>query len=131
MILIYIIGAYGAPTEEERKKNTDLAVQYAALLNELGDGKVRSICPHLEYYTNAVKEMPEKFWRKSDLLVLSRCDAVACIPNWKGSEGSGDELSYWMRLKGIERGTKRMLDLSSAKPEIRSALKRIIREGAE
>ena len=94
MKVAYIAGAYRAPTLTEEMENIVKARKAAILFWKKG---YAVICPHMntamfdtEVATDVILE--------GDLALLSRCDVVVALPNWKSSEGAKGEIARALSL---------------------------------
>ena len=94
--LIFISGRYRAKTEEEKRANIWHALRVSVRLWELG---FFVICPHLntanfEFYT----DLDESVWLEGGLEMLSRCDCVFMLSNWRQSKGAVVEYNLACKL---------------------------------
>ena len=90
MRLIYTAGPITADTDWEREQNIRRAEEISLAIMKLG---AAVFCPHTQArFFNG--EMPWEEWIKRDLEVLSRCDAIFMIPNWKNSKGATAEHAF-------------------------------------
>lgn len=88
MIVIYVVGAYRAPTIRGVVENIRSAESVALSLWQRGFAVV---CPHLN---SALLDgaVPDGTFLAGDLEILSRCDAVVTVPGWEASVGSVAEV---------------------------------------
>lgn len=84
MKLIYIAGAIEAETAWARERNIRVAEARALRLIKMG---AAVYCPHTQcrFYDG---ELPWDDWLKRDLEILSRCNAIFMLENWKDSKGA-------------------------------------------
>ncbi|MHA1757034.1 MAG: DUF4406 domain-containing protein [Promethearchaeota archaeon] len=85
--VIYISGKYSAKTKKEIKKNIELARKYALKIWKKG---FPVICPHLNT-AFMEDELSYDLVLDGDIEILSRCDALFLLPNWKRSKGAKKE----------------------------------------
>lgn len=95
-MLIYVSGAYSAPTIEQRDENVANARAVAVRLWEMGHAV---ICPHLNTFDmesdcNATYEQ----YLVGDKNMIARCDAMVMVNGWENSKGATIEQSYAVRL---------------------------------
>jgi len=84
MKLIYISGAYRNATENGLFENIMHAREVAV---KLWQENWVVICPHLNtLFMGGVCE--EEVWLKGDLEILSRCDGIYLLKNWRESSGA-------------------------------------------
>ncbi len=93
MKVIYIAGKYRANTELELERNIRLAEVAALKWWKVGWAV---ICPH-KNTAHFGGLLPDKdddcnLWINGDLEILSRCDAIYMLSNWKDSKGAKLEL---------------------------------------
>ena len=88
--IMFISGPYRGDNEWEVTKNIRNAELVA--LKYWKKGYV-VICPHKNssYFGG---ELPDERWLKGDLEILSRCDGIVMMRNWKDSEGAMEEWQY-------------------------------------
>lgn len=102
MKVIYIAGKYRSDTEWGLTDNIRHAELAARRL--WGEGWA-VICPHKNSaHFGGLKENPEddqKLWMEGDLEILSRCDAIYMLSNYKESNGALLELAKAWNL-GLE-----------------------------
>lgn len=88
MKLIYVAGAYRAPTIFEIANNIRLAESVAAELWRRG---AAVICPHKNTAFLDGVTSDENFLAGT-MLMLEKCDAIVMLPNWRSSTGAEAEL---------------------------------------
>lgn len=88
MKVVYLAGAYRAPTEYGVHRNIQRAEQLALEVWCLG---AACLCPHKNtaYMGGA---LPDEVWLAGDLELMARCDAVLVEPNYGDSEGTAAEI---------------------------------------
>lgn len=93
MKLIYIAGAYSAPTIEGIAVNIAHAARAAALINDAGERRYFAQCPHT--HSNGIYELmkndSEQFWLEGDIEWMKRCDGIVFILDWQASKGAHEE----------------------------------------
>ena len=91
-MIIYISGKYTGATPEETKQNIEDARIVAIYL--WNEGYV-ALCPHLNT-ANFEKDCAADYqdYLVGDLELLSRCDAMVLLPDWKRSSGACIEVAY-------------------------------------
>jgi len=98
MKVIYIAGAYRADSEYGVKQNIEQAEKVA--LDVWRSGCV-ALCPHKNTaFFGGAYGLKDKIWLDGDLELLSRCDAVLTVDNWKTSGGASIEIKV-AKSKGI------------------------------
>lgn len=87
MRLIYVAGAYRAPTIHGVVRNIERASAAALALWQQGWAV---ICPHKNtaLFDGAA---PDEVWLAGDLEMLRRCDAVFMLRGWRDSRGATAE----------------------------------------
>lgn len=95
MRIVYVSGAYSAPTIEETRNNIEFARSHAIDLWRLGLGVV---CPHLNTMFFEMHGIPYEQMMEFDLLLLNRVDAIFMLPNWTQSKGAFREWDYANKL---------------------------------
>jgi len=95
----YIAGAYRASTLTEEMENIVKARKAAILFWRKG---YAVICPHMNTAMFDA-EIATDIILEGDLAMLSRCDVVVALPNWKSSEGARREIAkaFSLHLKVI------------------------------
>lgn len=106
MRLIYVSGAYRAPTVRRVVENIRRAEEVALAFWRAGWA---AFCPHLNtaLFDGAA---PDETWLAGDLEILRRCDAICMLPGWEHSAGAAAEkqqaeqdglaVYYWEDLAG-------------------------------
>lgn len=94
MKLLYVAGAFTAPTPWLTHLNVQEAREYGALVAELG---VCPVVPHLigEHYQGIAT--PE-FWYDATLELAKACDGILMLPRWSESKGACVEHEKMRRL---------------------------------
>jgi len=95
MRVIYIAGAYRNRTEWGLIENIRHAERVAIKLWQRG---YAVICPHLNT-AHFGGLCTDDTWLKGDLEILSRCDAIYVLDNWKQSRGAQEELKLAIKLR--------------------------------
>jgi len=95
MRLIYIAGAFRAPTPWQIEQNIRRAEEASLKIWKLGDVPV---CPHTmtRFFQG---ECPDEIYLKGTLEMLSRCDAILMLKGWEKSSGSIQELELAKSLE--------------------------------
>jgi len=93
MKLIYLIGAYNAPTLEERETNMDIMVGVAREIIEGFTGIFVPVVPHIQghYLDN---NYGEHYWRAHTIELLKGCDCALVVGDVSSSAGSQAEVEY-------------------------------------
>ena len=92
MKVIYIAGPYRNKSEYEVGENIRIAAEYALEIWSWGGV---ALCPHKNTaFFGGAYNIPDETWLKGDLELLSRCDAVYAMRNWKKSEGAKAEIKF-------------------------------------
>jgi hypothetical protein len=89
-LVIYIAGPYRAATQED----IDANVQRAAAVGQelLRRGHV-VVCPHtMTHNWDQGTGIADETFLETDLVLLSRCDAICMVEGWHHSAGARDEL---------------------------------------
>lgn len=97
MKLVYLAGPYKAETSQAITHNILKAKDYAITLWQRG---YAVICPHMNSAHFGV-HVDESVFLEAGILMLSRCDAIAVMPNSEASEGTQAEIAEAKRL-GME-----------------------------
>jgi hypothetical protein len=91
MHIIYVAGAYSAPTEWQRHKNKEVASEAGLAIAKMGHFP---LVPHKlgdKYYG----EVDESMWIDGLLNIMLRAaDGVLFLPSWFDSRGSKIELQF-------------------------------------
>jgi hypothetical protein len=89
MKVVFVAGPYRADTDDERRKNIDIAAIAARAVWKHGGV---ALCPHKnsEHFSGIVKE---KRFLQGYLELLSRCDCVLTVPGWENSKGAQAEVA--------------------------------------
>ena len=95
-IIIYIAGKYSDKTPEKVTANILLAKKCALDIWRMG---YTAICPHLntEHFDDEL-DLVWKDYLEGDIEIVSRCDGVFLLPNWKYSKGAVVENEVAKRL---------------------------------
>ena len=104
-MIVFISGKYSGNVDE----NIAYAETFARVLWDEG---YTVVCPHLN--TANFNEDGATSWKdylQGDLEILSRCDIVFALPNWKDSKGSKIEIDYALRKAIPVVESKDMLDM--------------------
>jgi hypothetical protein len=89
-MLIYVAGPIRALNGRTVEDNIAIAKGIALELWKMGHAV---ICPHAN--TDLPIELAdERVWLDGDLLMLSRCDAMVVVPDWRGSKGTMGEIHF-------------------------------------
>src|SRR5262245_24540181 len=94
MIVVYIAGPYRAATEYQVLQNIRRAEEVALRVWKAG---AACICPHKNtaFFGGAADD---SVWLEGDLAIISRCDAVVCVPGWQASAGARGEVELAREL---------------------------------
>jgi len=96
VIVVYVAGAYKAPTSWQREQNVRRAENAALEIAKLG---ASPLCPHTNTRFFEGECTPE-FWYEATMELLRRCDAIFVIgSDWQQSEGTVREVEEATRLK--------------------------------
>jgi hypothetical protein len=82
--LVYVAGPYTGPDANSIHDNIEKARRIAVTLWKEG---YAVICPHLNSAHMDGVVSWEQFM-EADLLILSKCDAIALVPGWEKSKGA-------------------------------------------
>lgn len=96
MKLVYVAGAFRAPTHWWVEQNIRIAESHAITIWKAG---AVGICPHAmgRFYD---KEIPDGVVLSGTLALMKRCDAVFMVPeNWKQSSGAVAERQAALKLE--------------------------------
>jgi len=91
--LVYVAGRFRsshAGDQFEQTMNILAAMQIALDVWKMG---AVALCPHGNTFCFQ-GTMDDSVWLEGSLLLLERCDAVMCVPNWTRSEGAKLEIKY-------------------------------------
>jgi hypothetical protein len=97
MRLIYVAGKLAAETAWQREQYVRQAEEAALQILKMG---AAVFTPHTQC-RNYDGELPWEEWIKRDLEVLSRCNAIFMLPNWKDSKGATAEHA-WAKDHGMK-----------------------------
>lgn len=88
--VLYIAGPFRAPNTWEAEQNIRRAEELALRLWRKG---YAVLCPHTNtrFFHGAATDA---VWLNGDLDLLSRCDKVVVLPNWKRSMGAVGEVDF-------------------------------------
>jgi len=89
--LIYVSGPYTAPTDNEINENIQRAEDIAVMLMRNG---FDVITPHKNTSGYQQYEFTHERYLEQDINVLSRCDAILMMNNWRESKGACIEMDY-------------------------------------
>lgn len=92
--LVYVAGAFTAPTPYGVRVNIQHAEEWSAALISLG---IFPVCPHLAVGCFGGLA-PESFFLAGTLELMRRCDGVLMVPGWQASRGSVAERAEALRL---------------------------------
>ena len=92
MRLVYIAGAYDAPTPWGVRCNVRAAEDLAAKVNE---ADMAAVCPHS---WGAGGNVTHEHMLAATMEVMRRCDAVILVSNWRTSSGALAEVAEATRL---------------------------------
>ena len=84
--LIYVSGKYTDQTQERTRGNVLVARMIAQRLIDKG---AYIFCPHT--HSHGFHGLTHSDWLEMDCHILSVCDAIYMIPNWKESAGAKEE----------------------------------------
>ena len=90
-IVVYIAGPYRASTWGQVKANVAHAMDVAAEILHMG---YSMICPHSMTHEFEMYKLPDDAFLTSDLVLLSRCDLVLVLDDWKNSSGTKAEVAF-------------------------------------
>lgn len=95
MKVVYVAGAYRAPTVAGIRRNIEAARTVAETIWRLGHC---ALCPHLN---SALMDgiAPDAVFLAGGLLLLRRSDAVVLVPGWRKSTGTGQERKLAIELE--------------------------------
>jgi len=84
MEVVYVAGAFRAPTQWGIKQNVDKAEKASLMLWKSG---YAVICPHTmtQHFQN---ECPDEMWLDGCIELLKRADAIFLCEGWENSVGS-------------------------------------------
>lgn len=90
-LVLYIAGAYKAPTFTETDRHIARARGVAAAVWRAGHA---AICPHMNtaHFDRFVPDIPDEAYLAGYLDVLDRCDGVVVVPGSEDSGGTRDEI---------------------------------------
>ncbi len=83
--LVYVAGAYTAPTDIEVERNVKTARDYALKVCKMG---FSVICPHMNTKGYERDGMTYEEVMENDFEQVARCDGMFMVPNWENSKGS-------------------------------------------
>src|SRR5690606_17881665 len=95
--IIYVSGKYSESTKEARQVNIDRMMDVAA---KVWDRGYTCISPNgnTAHLDDIVKGTTYKDFIEGDCYIISRCDAVLMMDNWKSSKGATEEREYALRI---------------------------------
>lgn len=96
-MIVYVCGKYRGKNENEVFENIYLARSHALKLWKKG---YAVICPHTNTMFMGCGD--DDIFLKGDLELLSCCDYIYLLPNWKQSKGAREEVK-WARKHKIKR----------------------------
>lgn len=104
MKVVYIAGKFRGPSHWAIHENIRAAERVALAVWSLG---AAALCPHLNtiHFQDA---LPDHVWLDGDLALLSKCDALLTVDNWRESTGATAEVAF-----AHERGLPVFHDLDS------------------
>lgn len=90
MKVVFIAGPFRAPTPWGVEQNIRAAEEAALQVWSLG---AAALCPHTNtrFFDRA---LPDEIFLAGTRLLLSRCDAMLVVGNWKDSEGTREEINW-------------------------------------
>lgn len=89
MKVVYIAGPFRGSSRWQEHKNI-LAAE--AMAWNVWDVGAVAICPHLNT-CNFQDSQDDEVWLAGDIEILTRCDAVVVVGDWKSSEGTKREIA--------------------------------------
>lgn len=91
-MIVYIAGPYRSDTPEGIEKNIVHARDVAIEVWQSGN---IAITPHLNtYHFEKDADLPDEIYLDGDLDILTRCDAILMLLDWKKSAGASVEMLY-------------------------------------
>lgn len=93
--LMYVAGAYTAPTDIEVERNVKTARDYALKVCKMG---FSVICPHMNTKGYERDGMTYEEVMENDFEQITRCDGMFMVPGWENSKGSLRERKLAMDL---------------------------------
>lgn len=96
-IVVYVAGKFTDVDAKSIRKHTRLALKTSAKLWDMG---YTVICPHGNIGLEMEKYLKKTNYEdimKGDFELISRCDVLFLLPNWKDSKGSTRERAYAMK----------------------------------
>lgn len=92
-MLLYVAGKYTGDVDT----NIDTARYVAETLWQLGHAV---ICPHLNtaHFEDTIPDVSWETYLAGDFNMISRCDGLVMVPNWKESKGAKMEHEYALSL---------------------------------
>lgn len=96
-MIIYVAGKYGAPTDGERLRNTNKAIDVAIRLYEESNHLIYPLVPHLTHWIEKRMDYrgypprPNSYWYGFDNLIIPKCDAFIKISKDGESKGADAE----------------------------------------
>ena len=90
MKVIYVAGAFTAPTPWDIEKNVRKAEEVGFMVAQVG---AMPLIPHANTRFFHGQQTPQ-YWYDGTMELLKRCDAVIMVPGWEKSRGSVVEHAY-------------------------------------
>lgn len=95
MRLVYIAGAYRAPTPWGVEQNIRAAEDLAVKVHAAG---MFAVCPHANARHMEGGDITDAHMLTGTLELMRRCDAVILVSNWRTSSGALAEVAEAMRI---------------------------------
>lgn len=94
--LVYVAGAYSAPTRSGVEANIRRAEHYALAVARIGG---MPVCPHTNTAHPRFSELQEyQFWIVGTMALMRVCNAVVMVEGWEDSKGAVGEREEAIRL---------------------------------
>ena len=95
MRLVYIAGAYRAPTPWQVEQNIRAAEDLAVKVHAAG---MFAVCPHANARHMEGGDITDAHMLTGTLELMRRCDAVILVSNWRTSSGALAEVAEATRI---------------------------------